>query len=41
VGDTKLPRSVGEHELLIQPGTDGEDCQWVEVWIGPGGEGGR
>ena len=39
VGYASLPRATGEHELLIQPGTDGKDCQWVEIWIGPGGEG--
>ena len=37
VGDATLPRSIGLHELLIQPGIDAADCQWAEVWIGPGG----
>ncbi|MCH2107492.1 MAG: hypothetical protein MK291_12720, partial [Planctomycetes bacterium] len=34
VGDAELPRAVGVHELLIQPGTDASNCQWAEVWIG-------
>ena len=38
VGSARLPRTTGVHELLIQPGTDGANCQWVEVWIGPGAE---
>ncbi len=37
VGDATLPRSIGLHELLIQPGIDAADCQWAEVWIGAGG----
>ena len=41
VGSARLPRTTGVHELLIQPGTDGANCQWVEVWIGPGREVGR
>ena len=37
VGDAILPRSVGVHEILIQPGTDASNCQWADVWVGPGG----
>lgn len=39
VGYAELPRTIDTHRLRIRPGMNGEDCQWAEVWIGPGGGG--